>query len=499
MFKKNKIFNRLFTLLAFGIFAFPAITAKAYTPFGVNVDGHPITHFTAPGSLVMKVEQGAIQDDSSSHQSIREVYDFCQANPGGSPGSGSGGCSLSPFIREANAESPSSNGEGAALVKTAWNIWKTQGAKYADTSFMSADLGTINSDINVCNVDQFIDAYSGYTGITDSRICGCVTPKPTGCTSECLNPVIFDPNGDIIGELAGFANRYFILASASPVYVSDFDKDHYVSANIVVNGICLDQSPEAGCKGVTYKTQDLTAIVTHELGHALGLGHTQVNPQRNGITGTPLGNRSAIVPTMYPEYINTDQATLHKDDLVGLGHLYPNMNAGFPNNFCTAEGFIQDSNAKAVRCAEMVVRKVNPDGKLDFSEVIGFVSGTEIINNGKDPIPNANGNIVSSVIFNTCVEAPHDPNCGKFKIQGLELNTTYQIEINPIPAPTSYGSGRGSTIGPCGDNTPQFNNGFTVTPKVNIECGKNGVLQFNCANTGNALCPNLTLGKQGAQ
>ncbi len=59
---------------------------------------------------------------------------------------------------------------------------------------------------------------------------------------------------------------------------------------------------------------DLQSVMTHEIGHLLGLDHT------------PLQGSTAVRPTMYPYYFGGER-DLQQDDIAGLSYLYPSVQA----------------------------------------------------------------------------------------------------------------------------------------------------------------------------
>lgn len=428
-----KVFTKICLALIFSLMICPS-KGWSYGPAGIEKTGISIKQFTNR-SLNFNVENGPIQDGRGFRTIPNDQVDgFCKANPGGNPpGSGSGGCSLNPFIKEAKAESISSNGEAVNLISEAYGRWKTQAGAFGNTSFIQTTPGAPladGGDVNLCNANQFIDFTTAITSVDDPRICGCMPTKPANCNSVCNNPIIFDTNGEIIASF-GF-DPYSVLGVTTLLRVEGATPGNAVGFNMIINGLCLDGSPDQNCPH-TYDTNDLKAILTHEAGHSLGLAHSQVNLPIN--PGLRLANPKDMV-TMYPGLYSSEQSKeildLHLDDLMGYGHLYGPTN---PNSVCTVTGtaFNKDGG-DGLRCVEIVVR--SPANNT--TQAVSFISGAEVVNDG-----------VPGYVRNTCTLG--GAGCGAFTFQVPVAAQPYQIEVKSLPS-----AAVGSNIGPCA-NPPQVN------------------------------------------
>lgn len=450
----RRIFFVFFILLFFGV------KGWAYGPIAVNTDGTPMKHANISDSSALKwtPENGPVQDSGASHTfATRAEYDsFCASQNGG----GGGGCSLNPLMREAHA-AISSNAEANTLMAESFATWDA----VSDASVSFSQDGSLGVDVNVCNYTQYIDAaldpINGDS--SDPRVCGCLGT----CSSACRNVVVYDANGDIFGLEYGEGNRGAIIGSAGPIVWPG--RTNFLKFEALINGVCLEDSPDTtACRTFRLTNSTLKAVMIHELGHALGLAHVQVNGASIQVSSSGEANVKAsadpeAVPTMYPILVKksdnsgyVDMTTLHKDDQIGLSHLYPK--SSLTSSYCKAKGTIYKGTS-GQRCVEVVLRE---SGNTILG-AISFITGAEVANDSNP-----------SQAINSCAES-NTQNCGNYEIQGLTVGKTYTIEVNAIPNFPS-----GSTIGPCGSNNPSFSgvsqNGGTILSSsgTSISCSSAG-------------------------
>ncbi len=119
--------------------------------------------------------------------------------------------------------------------------------------------------------------------------------------NDTLNPVVYDTDGSVIDLMLGVGAKASVLGVAGSA--SSGSPCRYVEGRAVING--------------SIATSDTTLGVTmaHEIGHLIGMDHTQLNATQ-GIASS--GNR----PLMYP-IANRNTLTLHEDDEAAVSALYP--------------------------------------------------------------------------------------------------------------------------------------------------------------------------------
>lgn len=144
-------------------------------------------------------------------------------------------------------------------------------------------------------------------------------PDPANSTihndNDCLNPVVYDSDGSIIDAWFGEnASDTVVGFAASTVYIG---ASYFTEGFAVINGKTF--SPPL-------PDNLLTLITAHEIGHALGLDHTQVNIDNteslNDYCPTPDSN---YYPLMYP-YACRESQSMHPDDNAAISTLYPDTN-----------------------------------------------------------------------------------------------------------------------------------------------------------------------------
>jgi hypothetical protein len=376
----------------------------------------------------------------------------------------------------------SSNSDAIALANQAFSAWNGSGANLNVTQGPS-----LSTDVTACNADQFIDFSTTFNPDgSDPRMCGCIVPKPANCTATtCINPVIFDANGDITAALMGEANRTSTLAFAGPIPWPPGNPTGYAGFNAVINGVCLEDNAAAhpSCGSTTWTTALLLSVMTHEFGHALGMDHTQVNPQLIQVNGVgdaqiiPPNDVNVVVPTMYPFLVTgaggaiPNLNVLKADDKAGIFHLYPKTVSPAP---CKLTGGVfnngsSPSTPSVIRCAEVVIRPTTA-GHDPNAEALSAISGAEVANSG----------VTSSSPTSQCTETNVN-NCGNYVIDGLQPGVTYSIGVQKV---NKFFTG-GSRYGPC---DPPFEDFKTLAPSGTIACPAGGGAALT-SSPNTQLCP----------
>jgi hypothetical protein len=193
----------------------------------------------------------------------------------------------------------------------------------------------------------------------------------SSCDAGVQSPVIFDANGSILSALGldpdiiGFAG-----ACAPP------NGSHFTTAIIFMNGAFQD--------GAT-SNQELTAsqfdeAITHEIGHFIGLEHSQINV--NVLSNGCSPEDRPGLPLMFPFAACAARTTfglpiIAPDDAAWASFLYPNA------SFASAYGFIEgevrlSDGITPTQGVNVVVRQVDdPSTPADESRRVAFstVSG----------------------------------------------------------------------------------------------------------------------------
>ncbi|TAK61359.1 MAG: hypothetical protein EPO24_05860, partial [Bacteroidetes bacterium] len=131
-----------------------------------------------------------------------------------------------------------------------------------------------------------------------------------------------DPIYDETGMLDAFLADPSIIVSA--VTMIEIDDDNIIwEFDIAVNGVTLDWSDQEDWDPVNGSTFDVQAMFTHELGHGLGLGHSDFVCEDCQYSAIP----TMWTPDTYSDdrsgYIGSDARSLHDDDIGGMNFLYP--------------------------------------------------------------------------------------------------------------------------------------------------------------------------------
>lgn len=268
---------------------------------------------------------------------------------------------------------------------------------------------------NVLNVDVDIDNYDDYY----------VDRTSDPGAQDNIHPVVFDNTGEIVNEIfdalqgCGNSCQYEILGFAGPDLFTE-DLSTIVDGQAFFNCKCLPGNVNGPCNegdgNYTLQEVALDFIIVHEIGHLIGLDHTQVNASLSG-TCVPddeegIGDVDCeSLPTMYPASVDpADQVSPTRDDIVALSTIYDR--ADLEDDFCTVRGSLLDTDGNPLRCAD--VQAVTDDP----ADSIAVVSGVFAANSSEN---------------------------GQFILRGLDPALTYTINVRRINSGFTGGSG----IGPC--------------------------------------------------
>jgi hypothetical protein len=308
-------------------------------------------------------------------------------------------------------------------------------------------------DVNPSNLGKYFN-----TGID-----ACYDNDPN---TLCLSPVVFDEDGEIIDKLFGTCAKFSILGFAGFNDIDDgtgdLDKTIVRRGQALFSGACIPDSggqteTKAGCQPCkrVLTDEEIRTIVTHEVGHLMGMDHSQVNPKIandcQNPDGCPVAEADGI-PTMYPILLKgatTD--VLHEDDKEYFLRLY-----GDTSNTCSVSGSIfANDGTTPVRGVEVVARNTNPN--QESTDALAFISGAEAPRN--DPFDHRQGNCKS--------------NCGDYLISNLKAGQSYQICVQRID-PLFTG---GSSIEPVDPPFESFSEDCPSGLTVSCDCSS-GCEQF---------------------
>ena len=139
-------------------------------------------------------------------------------------------------------------------------------------------------------------------------------------TSQFLGFTNIDPDIDDGNTVIGFRPRPDLdLTLGATSYEIDAVTGQFVAADIFLNSF-FDWSVAANGDSSRY---DVASVVTHELGHLLGLGHSALGETRLNPGGgrTVLGKRAVMFPIAYPRGSVEDRG-IQADDIAGMMDIY---------------------------------------------------------------------------------------------------------------------------------------------------------------------------------
>ena len=350
-----------------------------------------------------------------------------------------------------------------SFVSDALTTWTT-----ASGTSLSASEGSLGVAVDTSNVCTYL---------YDASAC------PSGPTSDGTNPIVFDEDGSIIAQFFGTPNQYAVLGFAGIVSYSS-TTGTVVKGEGVFNAACLTGIESAGCGSLSFGDDDLSAIVTHELGHFFGVNHVQLNVSE--ASSSSIASRS-VVPTMYSFFTPGTGAfikTLNVDDQVAIAFLYPS--GSFLSSKVKVTGTVYDTDGVTeFQCANVIAR--NSDSTLSRSDAVAFVSGMQ------SPAASFDGDYELYVepgqtysIEVEDIEASFTGSSGIIPCNGASGNPTAPTFDSQTHAQTVSGSGGETVSGMNFTLTSTSDNvgGDTATADTDGDGVANG--SDNCPTTANA-------------
>ncbi|MGH9504693.1 MAG: hypothetical protein ACRD20_17715 [Terriglobales bacterium] len=262
------------------------------------------------------------------------------------------------------------------------------------------------------------------------------------CRSGAQSPVIFDADGKLMASLGlpsaviGFNSGCALDASSGTI----------VSSAIVLNGEFQDKVQTSGTR-VNYELSQnsFDEAITHEIGHFLGLDHSQINLNLLFNPTLPCDlDELAGLPLMFPVLLcqarkDAGLPVLSHDELAWISSFYPN--ASTIQNFGTITGTIFFADGvSAAQGANVIARLVDdPSTPQDESRrvAVSAVSGYLFTGNPGQSVTSG-----ASQNTNGSVNGSRNPALIGFYQIALPPGT-YTVEIESIYYAFSGGSGVG--------------------------------------------------------
>jgi hypothetical protein len=254
------------------------------------------------------------------------------------------------------------------------------------------------------------------------------------CQSGTQSPIIFDASGGILQQLGidphviGFSTQCKL--SSTGFIVSDM---------VLLNGSFLN-----GTSQLQISSNQFDEAITHEMGHLLGLDHSQINLDLfTSFSGTCGADARAGLPLMFPVLfcparVDSGLPKLSPDDTAWISKLYPS--ASFASSYATISGTILFSDGQTpAQGINVIARQVDDAGTPQNESIrvaVSVVSGYRFTGNPGQSVT-ANYLPCSPPGSNGCPAGGFlEANPGsQFGSRNVALAGTFDI---PVPAGASY-------------------------------------------------------------
>lgn len=212
----------------------------------------------------------------------------------------------------------------SVLAGGPWGIYNGTAIKYpgAGTVVLNYDQGALGIRSKALADAKVTEAVSLWTNVTTATVSLSRGPDllvnvdatnyltyfgalNASISHDGLNPVVYDSDGAILDLLFGVGARNSLLGIAGSSYQTGGGVSSYVEGRAIINGyLAVDD--------ITLKM-----VIAHEVGHLIGLVHTQLDSSQGLLSASP-SNYPLMYPIVYRDYLS-----LHEDDVASVSALYP--------------------------------------------------------------------------------------------------------------------------------------------------------------------------------
>ena len=304
-----------------------------------------------------------------------------------------------------------SNAQANALVAQAYGTWTSVATASVPVNPNPIGIG-LGPDGDVSTVAEFNALF-----------------PPGPCPNSSY--VIYDNDGSIADGLYGVGASNSLLGVTSPCL-------DLGSGSILATASLLVVKPFVASAPSDLFKSYILGVFIHELGHGLGLGHSQVNVNCfafGSCPGTAPGSDIFGVPTMFPVLLSqteaanvSSQATLAADDISAISTLYPSLS--FATTTGTISGIIYfGDGVNHFQGGNVIARRVGDPRVTAVSNVSGMFAQVDHGNPalGRSPAP---------------FGSPDFTQRGVYTIPGLPPGT-YTVEVESVYSSFTGGSSVG--------------------------------------------------------
>jgi hypothetical protein len=190
-------------------------------------------------------------------------------------------------------------------------------------------------------------------------------------TDKDLNrftPIVFDEDGSLLDAYLGVGASNSAIGIGGPVVLKIHNRFSIPESQIVLNGKLINGIDTGSDREITMEL--LKKTILHEVGHAIGLDHSQINDE--AIQPQTSREIKDSVPVMFPTGVN-ELLELKQDDISSLSFLYPNKSE--LTKFGKIEGKVFRSDGKTpVLGANVVLRSTSDPLNTAISCVSDFLA-----------------------------------------------------------------------------------------------------------------------------